>query len=506
MNPKQSPAKVLATGLIAATSALPVPAPAQERDFPQAMEVEGLVQDWAPAFETAQLPGMAFVVVRDGELAHLETWGVRNDAGDPVTPDTGFYIASITKTYVAFAIQMLAERGAVDLERPVQDYLPRFTLADAEAAAGITVRDLLCHAPGVSCGPAVILDAYTGQITEDRFYHFLAQTSPRGRTAYSNTHFTLAGRVVEAVTGQKWQDYLAEQLFTPAGMTRTTAYASRLYGDPDAALPMVAGSDGPRLNPQRKNDHTMHAAGGMGTTARDMARYLLLNLGLGRLGDATLMPPDRCLEMQSQASTAPERRSFPDTRLVGFGLGWMMGDYRGEPVLAHGGGYTGASAYMMFLPEQDLGVGYLANTSGAGAQVVQEFTAEVLDRMLGLESRDRRRTSMSRAKAEQRRRRGTGAPDSEPPTLSLPTAAYVGRYSNPHWGTIELEQGPGERLQGTMGAVQLRLAAAATPDQAELESAVTDPGDLLHFVVEAGSVRGLRTRIQGRDLEFARER
>ncbi|MHC5065177.1 MAG: serine hydrolase domain-containing protein [Planctomycetota bacterium] len=494
----------LTTGLTAA----PQEPTSTSADFPKTIELEGLLEEWTPVFENVQLPGLSFVVVRDGEIVHLDTYGVRDDQGNPVTPDTGFYIASITKTYVAMAVQTLVQAGKVDLDDAVQKYLPRFALADANAAKTITVRDLLSHAPGINSGPAVFLDAYTGQITEDRYYHFLAMEQPRGRVAYSNTHFTLAGRVIESVSGEKWQDYLAKRILEPGGMLRTSAYASKLYSDPDAAFPMLPSADGPVLSPQRKNDSTMHAAGGMGTTAKDMARWLLLNLGMGTIDDALILDAGLAMEMQEPQSTlASPRDSMPDASLTGFGLGWMMGEFRGERIYAHGGGYTGASSYMIFLPDHDLGAGYLANTSGAGVAAAMEMMAEVLDRMIPLEPKER----LSQAKRRSKRVSVRAASSADQPSaitaddLSLAPEQYLGSYSDEFWGTVVVAQRDGQ-LIGNIGAVKLDFGRSSKgKDHCRLLSSVSDPGDEGEFVIEEGRVKAFRATVFGVVTDFTRD-
>src|SRR5262245_22196048 len=161
-----------------------------------------LRERWARAMESLRVPGLAVVAVRGDEVVLLETAGVRNLDRQPVTPDTLFYIASCTKPFTATLVAQLAEAGRVDLDAPVKRYLPRFRVADAELTERLSVRDLLAHRQGLNSGAIVFLDAFTGEITKDRYYHFLGAVRPAKRYGYSNVHFTLAGRVVEAVEGK----------------------------------------------------------------------------------------------------------------------------------------------------------------------------------------------------------------------------------------------------------------------------------------------------------------
>jgi CubicO group peptidase (beta-lactamase class C family) len=206
--------------------------------------------------------------------------------------------------------------------------LPEFVLPSEDLTAALTLRDLLCHRHGLECGPIVHRDAYTGQITDEIYFRLLQDAEIANYVRYSNIHFTLAGRAIEDASGLKWQDFLDQRLFVPAGMMRTTAYASEMYGKLEHAEPMLRIEEMWRRSPLVKTDRTMHAAGGMGTTARDAARWLILNLNGGEIDG---------------------RRILPETM---------------EEEYFHGGGYVGAASYISFLPEHGIGVAALANSDG----------------------------------------------------------------------------------------------------------------------------------------------
>src|SRR5262249_40504064 len=157
-------------------------------------------------------------------------------------------------------------------------------------------------------------------------------------------HFTLLGRVIESVTGKPWRDFLDARLFQPAGMTRTTGYASRMYGDANVALPCRETAEGWTVSPLIKTDRTMHAAGGLGTTARDLGQWLRLNMNLGTVNGKRILSEAGARQMQTpQSQGEPEGKI---RRLEGFGLGWQLGTYRGRPYATHGGGYVGAAAHI----------------------------------------------------------------------------------------------------------------------------------------------------------------
>ena len=285
---------ILFAGLIIASSSSPLIAQEEKSAAPTTIsapkELADLPGRWQDAMKDLGVPGMAVAVVSGGKMIMLEVFGVRDpQAGTPVTPETAFYIASSTKSFTAMGIMQLVEQGRVDLGEPVKKYLPRFELSDAELTKGLTIRDLLSHAKGIDSDPIVFLDAYTGQITDDLYYRHLRDADIAGKFAYNNVHYTLLGRVVHAVSGKPWQDYLGDHIFAPAGMSNATCYADQMYSRADVAFPTVTHGTGLRRSRIRKTDRTMHAAGGMGTSINDLARWLLVNLNGGRVGDAQIL-------------------------------------------------------------------------------------------------------------------------------------------------------------------------------------------------------------------------
>lgn len=428
-------------------------------------DLHDLVDRWAAVAPELGVPGFAVVVVQDGETILNATWGQRDvDRDLPVTEDTLFYIASATKPFVAFALAKLADEGLADLDRPVKSYLPRFELADEVASDTIETRDLLCHRPGLDSLPIVFLDAYTGEITEDRYYHFLRDVEPLGRISYSNVHFTLAGRVIQAVTGLEWREYLRREIFEPLGLERTTGYADWMYAQEDVALPTVFEDGVVRTAPVRKSDATMHAAGGLGISSADAGRWLALNLGRGTLDGRTLLSAQAAEDFLSPQATYPEPNGWL-RRIEGFALGWQIGTYRGHRYLQHGGGYVGASAHFSFLPDDGIGVAVLVNAGPGGQALCAIASIDVQDRLLGDESGyDPLPGFLGQIRAHRARQAdadGDGAVEAAATralaAFELPLEAYAGTYTNEHWGTLSLAAAQGGELSGRIGQLGVRV-------------------------------------------------
>jgi CubicO group peptidase (beta-lactamase class C family) len=461
----------------------------------------GLNGRWDRALPELEVGALAVAVVEGGELVHRYTWGRRDPEGTAgVTPETMFYIASATKPFVALAVMQLVEQGRLELDAPVKTTLPRFRLADPDATERITVRDLLCHAPGLSSFPIVLLDAYTGEITEDRYYRFLAEVTPLDRPSYSNLHFTLAGRLIEAVTGQPWRDYLAEHVFAPAGMTHTTGYADWMYAQEDVAWPAVPGPAGELVRAlQRKTDATMHAAGGLGTSIDDFARWALVQLGHGQGGDARLLDGDLTQEMFALSSRVQDGGLVG--RVEGFGLGWQRGSYRDQLLLGHGGGYVGSGSWIGFLPELDLGLVILV-TGEVGARVALQLVAtDVLERFLSgdeiLDRLDDARETVARARARRARQPVVAV---EPFVGARPPGEYAGPWHSLDLGTLRFDVAAGTAHLGGM-AMDLR---GGEPETFWLYADGTELAG--RFVVEGQRVTAVELEaLEGLEPRFTRQ-
>ncbi len=401
-----------------------------------------LAATWTEKMPAYGVPGFAVVAIKDGKVVLLDAVGVTDPFSNrKANIDTRYYIASITKTMTAAAILKLTEQGKIDLDAPAQKYIPRFTLADAEFAKTVTIRDLLSHRPGIQGDDVVTLDAYTGGITDDRYYRMLGASMPTKKVAYTNVHFTLLGRVIEAVAKRKWQDVLAQEIFAPLGMNRTTAYASATYSDPNFAPPLMPGVAGPVPAPIWKTDRTMHAAGGILSTPRDMARWMQVNLQGGTLDGVRLLQEATVRDGFKNQSQLPISGSI--RKLSGYGYAWNVGEYRDSGRFAgHGGGYIGYMAYVALLPDKKSGVAVFVNVGGIGGAFGTLVLIDALDRILGYPIDEELRKNYGEAAAQFRQRLAEAKPLAPNPALSgllsLPVPNYVGRYHNDLYGDIRV--------------------------------------------------------------------
>jgi CubicO group peptidase (beta-lactamase class C family) len=319
---------------------------------------------------TAQdVPGLAVAVVYDDEIVFSEGFGVRSiETNDPVTSGTLFRIGSTTKPLTAIGLLRLVQAGEIDLDAPVSSYIPDFPLGDA-----ITARHLLSHTAGLSddargfgsLAPDALAEWVTSLTPEAALF-----AEPGAVMSYSNPGFNIAGRVIEAVSGQPYAAYMADEVFAPLGMERSTLLTNVAITYP-FAVGYSRGFAG--IAPQRPNADNAeeYPSGFVFSTAEELAQLARFILNDGEIGGEALLDPELALEMHTpQVEIAPLGTSY--------GLGLFMQSYRGTTRIGHGGAIFGYSSFFETLPEYGIGVIVLANVDGFDAEPIFDAAVDAL--------------------------------------------------------------------------------------------------------------------------------
>jgi CubicO group peptidase (beta-lactamase class C family) len=303
------------------------------------------------------IPGLALGMVQDGRIAHLQGFGVADSTGREVTPQTPFYIGSVTKSFTALAIMQLVDAGQIDLDAPVQTYLPWFALADKEAAAQITVRHLLNQTSGISTKEGN-RDRVSQQGLEEavRGLGNVSLTEPVGSTyQYSNLNYNIAGLIVEVVSGQPYADYVAQHIFQPLDMRH--AYASRAAALADGLSAGHRYVFGHAFAWEEILSPAHLPSGYLIASAEDMAHYAIAHLNDGRYGDTPILSPPGMAELHAPAIPGGgEERQYA--------MGWNVGRLDGVPILSHSGDVGTFHSVVLLRPDRGSGFVLLANASG----------------------------------------------------------------------------------------------------------------------------------------------
>ncbi|WP_330270346.1 beta-lactamase family protein [Lentzea sp. NBC_00516] len=291
--------------------------------------------------------GAQLAVLTDGEIADVAAGVLNADTRAPVTTDSLFQIASITKVWTATLVQELANEGRLDLDRPVRDLLPGFRPV-------ITPRQLLTHTSGIDGD--LFHDTGSGDDAVEKFVARLAdarQIAPPGQFwSYCNSGFTVLGRIVEVLRGKPFNTVLKERLAVPLGLTVATNYAEGAARH--AAVGHVDGQ--PVADPGPESDWPAGSA--LAMSARDLLAFARMHLATPAF--AIMREP---------------RVSLPDFGYRGsWGHGWELHDYSGGLVVGHNGGNKGLSAYLRVAPERGVAVALVA--SGGRPQAVFDAVIE----------------------------------------------------------------------------------------------------------------------------------
>ncbi|MCM1966963.1 serine hydrolase [Streptomyces sp. G1] len=429
-------AALLATAGTATAAPSPPPAPtAQFTDAQVDTAVRRLDATVAEMMRRTGVPGVSVAVVHDDKVVYLKGFGLRR-VGDPATvnPDTVFQVASLSKPISSTVVAGVLKDPA-EFDRHTE--LPGFALKDPWVTSHVTTADLLSHRSG--------LPDHAGDLLEDLGYdrsyildHLrLAPLSPfRASYAYTNFGFTAGAEAIARSHGATWQKLSADTLFKPAGMAHTSTEFRAFVDAPDHAATHVKNPDG-TWSPRFVRDPDAQApAGGVSSTARDMSRWLRLQLSGGTLDGKRIIPADT-LARTHLPEIVSQPPASPTARTGFYGLGWNVGyDDAGRLRLSHSGAFElGANTSVAMLPLEKLGIVVLTN--GAPVGLPDAVAADFFDTAEhGKATTDW--LALTGALYAQINAEGRSPTDyAHPPTGAKPAgedSAYTGTYENPYYG------------------------------------------------------------------------
>ena len=408
-------------------------------------------------------PGAAVAIVEDGKVTLARGYGVRSlDGAQKVSADTLFQIGSVSKAFTAAALATLVEEGKIGWDDRVIDHLPEFQMYDPWVTREITVRDILVHRSGLGLGQGDLMFVPATTIsraeTVRRVRYLKPVTSFRSAYAYDNVLYIVAGALIEAVTGQTWEDYVRERLLRPAGMLRSVTSDAARFEAANRALPHGRFGEIRGVGPQQVLNEKAVAlgvnsapAGAIASSANDMARWVAIQLAGGRIPgtDRQLFSAESGREMWQPVvpmpiSPLPGPLADATPQFRSYALGWIVQDYRGHRIIQHTGGTQGFRAIVVLIPEKKVGFAIMVNSEDNA--FIPGLQYELLDHYLGLPKRDW--SSAFAAFFEERNSKALEAlrsasqtrPQSRP---SLALSGYTGKYADPWYGPIEIREESG---------------------------------------------------------------
>ncbi len=335
------------------------------------------------------LPGLALTIVQNGKVVSMRGFGVTGAPGSqPVTNETVFRLASLSKAFAATLTAQLVAEDAMSWDSPIINQLPAFKLRDYASAKTVTVRDVLSHRVGLTH------NTYDRDLERDAPFPLLAERlsdapmacTPGDCYAYQNVAFSLIGDLVFAATGDFYSHQVEKRIFHPLGMYNSTYGRDALEGSNSWARPHVRGRGGWVAVRPKQSYYRVPPAAGVNASIHDMAQWLIAQTG----HRTDVLPPAVLNETHTpQVATPGEKRGsgWRRERLSNayYALGWRVYDYSGHTLIFHGGAVQGYRALMAFLPDEDVGMVVLWNSESS---VPSGLMPSLVDRVLGMPSRD----------------------------------------------------------------------------------------------------------------------
>ena len=339
------------------------PTTATATDYTRALAaIEKTIDDKRKEFG---IPGLSLAIVKDDKVIYLKGLGVKDfEKNIPATPDTRFAIGSSTKAFTAMLAVMSADEGKLSLDDSPKKFLPYFTLRDPDAAAKITLRDLLSHRSGLN---RTDLAMVTGVLNREELIKVAGMAKPTAKLGekfqYQNVMYTAAGEAVAKAQNSTWADLIAKKIFKPLGMKNsdTSIEAMQKSRDYSFGYDYNSSTKVTRRLPQRAIPAAA-PAGAINSSARDMAQWVRLMLGNGVIDGRRLVSEKGFEELT--------RKQINIAGSVDYGLGWFLRQWNGHKVVEHGGNIDGFNAQVALMPDQKLGFVLLTNVTASSLGTV----------------------------------------------------------------------------------------------------------------------------------------
>jgi len=392
-----------------------------------------------------QVPGMAVAVVKDGKVIFAKGYGVRQlGTKNMVDTQTLFACASTTKAMTAACMGILVDEGKVKWDDTVIKYLPEFQLADPYVTRELKIRDLFTHNSGV--GNTDFLWSVMN-IPSDEVLRKMQQVEPsyslRSSFIYQNIFYLAAGKVIERLSGQKWEDFIQARIFQPLKMARTFS-TSKKAQDPNHSKPhyMVNGLI-KAIEPTSADE--IGPAGSVHASIEDMGKWMACMLDSSKYDGGRLLKASTWKELFKPQVLVPANEFYPTMQLIKpnwttYGLGWFQHDYKGKKINYHTGSLAGEVAIHAQLPDSKLGVYVFGNYDHAEVRHAlvyktfdlfalggnRDWSTEFLKLYTGLKQQGEKEEKDFEAKR---------VANAKP---TKPMDEYAGKYTDPLYGELEI--------------------------------------------------------------------
>lgn len=389
--------------------------------------IQQAMKDW-------KMPGFAVAIVKNDSVIFSKGYGVKDiRTNEQVDVHTNFMIASCSKAFTTAALATLVDRGKINWDDKVIDFLPSFQMYDTWVTKEITIRDLVTHRSGLATFSGDILwlgSTYDAKEVIKRARFLKPTSSFRSKYGYQNIMFSVAGSIIPVVTDTSWSDYIKAHFFKPLGMNRSTTSIEEMKSIGNFALPHKIENE--KVFPFKDfySIETVAPAGAINSNVYDMAQWIRLQLNKGKFDGKQIFSERQSNEMWSNQMAIEN---------MNYGLGWFIRYWNGKKLLNHGGGMPGMISDVSIIPEENFGLVILSNAETGMVTAIRNY---IMETFFLNEPKDWNKTMLDNWKRrlenfekENKRREEVRVKNTKP---SLPLEKYCGIYEDKMYGKAEV--------------------------------------------------------------------
>ena len=389
--------------------------------------IQKSMNDW-------KMPGFAVAIVKNDSLIFSKGYGVRDiRTNEPVDENTNFMIASCSKAFTTAALATLVDRGKINWDDKVIDFLPSFQMYDTYVTKEITIRDLVTHRSGLATFSGDILwlgSTYNSKEVIKRAKFLKPTSSFRSKYGYQNIMFSVAGEIIPVVTDTIWSDYIKAHFFNPLGLNRTTTSIDEMKNLGNFAFPHKYENDKLTTFKDFYSIETVAPAGAINSNVNDMSKWIRLQLKKGKFNGKQIFSERQANEMWSNQTPIEN---------MNYGLGWFIRYWNGKKLLNHGGGMPGMISDVSIIPEENFGLVILSNSETGMVTAIRNY---IMETFFLPEAKDWNKTMLENWKRrienfekENKRREEVRIKNTK---SSLPLEKYCGIYEDKMYGKAEV--------------------------------------------------------------------
>lgn len=390
------------------------------------------------ALKEWKVAGLAIGVVKNGKIIYAKGFGYRDiEEKLSVTENTLFAIGSCTKAFTAIDNCILVSQGKLNLDKPVINYMPDFRMYNDYVTMNMTAKDLMTHRSGL---PRHDLMWYGSDLTRKQLYDRLRYLEPsagfRELYQYQNLMYMTAGILVESISGQTWEDFTKENIFTPLEMTHTNFSTIESRSTSDFAKPYREEKNIIKLIDFR-DIQSVGPAGSINSNVKDMSNWMIMHLNHGRFNGKKIIDEEMVYTAHTPFMVIPDSPS-KEVSYRSYALGWKVAQYRDHQRLEHGGNIDGFSANVCLFPVDSIGIVILTNADNSVLpNLVRNLVA---DKLMDLSYIDWNARVSEGIKNQETSTTESKDPNQIENTIpSHPLIDYVGKYENNAYGTMEIK-------------------------------------------------------------------